>query len=101
MDKIQDIFDKLDLGLQLHHEQMVRDAIQAGEKLLPKLSSRQVIAQLNSKLGNAYSDLFRLFEHSNGVKSIPLSENLQKAKTFYRDALTNIKDQNPHLEKQI
>ena len=99
--QMKGVLRKIALGFQLHHESVVREALEEGEKLLPRLSEKQEIAFLNSQLGNACSDLFSLFEYKKDNKNIPLSDALQKAKKFFRNALSAVKDQNSHLEKQI
>ncbi len=99
--QMKDVLHKIESGFQLRDENVIREALEEGEKLFPRLSEMQEIALLNSKLGNACSDLFSLYEYKKDRKNIPLSENLQKAKTFFRNALSAVKDQNPYLEKQI
>ena len=99
--QMEDVLNKTKLGFQLRNETVVRQALEEGENLLPRLTDKQAIAILNSHLGNACTDLFSLFENKKDRKNIPLSETLQKAKSFYRDALVAVKDQNPYLEKQI
>src|SRR5438270_5231976 len=98
---MENVLHKIKLGFQLHNENVVRGALEEGEKLLPRLTDKQIIAFLNSQLGNVCSDLFNLNEYKKDIKNIPLSETLQKVKTFFRNALSAVKDQNPHLEKQL
>src|SRR6266849_1095841 len=98
---MEDVLHKIKLGFQLHNETVVKKALEEGENLLPKLTDKQAIGFLDSQLGNACSDLFSLYEYKRVRKNIPLSETLQKTKTFFRNALVAVKDQNPHLEKQL
>ena len=99
--ELQDIFNNLEACLQRRDAEMRDTAIAAGERLLPRLSWKSAIAQFYSIVGNTYSGWFELYGNSNDAKTVPLSDNLQKAKTYYRQALSWVKDQNPHLEKQI
>jgi len=99
--ELQDIFNNLEACLQRRDAEMRDTAIAAGERLLPRLSWKSAIAQFYSIVGNTYSGWFELYGYSNDAKTVPLSDNLQKAKTYYRQALSWVKDQNPHLEKQI
>ncbi|SRR6266536_2229847 len=99
--QMESVLCKIESGLQLHNENVVRQALEEGENLLPRLTDKQAIAFLNSQLGNTCSDLFSLNEYKKDRKNIPLSETLQKAKTFFRNALIAVKDQNPQFEKQI
>lgn len=99
--EMQGIFDNIESGLHLRDEKMVKDAVATVERLLPHLSWKPEIAEVYSKLGNAHLDWFQFIEYSSDMKTIPLSQNLQKAKTYFRQALSIVKDQNPYLEKQI
>src|SRR3989442_5183157 len=99
--QLKSIFYKFEISRQSPDETLLKEAIEDGESLLPKLFEKQEIALLNSQLGNACLDVFNLFEYKKDGKNIPLSDTLQKAKTFFRNALSAVKDQNPDLEKQI
>ncbi len=99
--ELQDIFDNLKVCLQRRDAEMINTTIAAGERLLPCLPWKTAIAQFYSIVGNTYSGWFELYEYNNNAKTVALSDNLQKAKTYYRQALSWVKDQNPHLEKQV
>jgi tetratricopeptide (TPR) repeat protein len=99
--QMEGVLHKIKLGFQLHKENVVREAFEEGENLLSRLTDKQTIGFLNSQLGNACLDLFSLNEYKKDKKNTPLSETLQKAKTFFRNALRSVKDQNPHFEKQV
>jgi hypothetical protein len=50
------IYDTIESSLQRRDEKMLREAIAAGEKHLPRISRKPAIAEFYSKLGNAHSD---------------------------------------------
>ena len=67
---MENVLHKIKLGFQLHNENVVRGALEEGEKLLPRLTDKQIIAFLNSQLGNVCSDLFNLNEYKKDIKNI-------------------------------
>ena len=90
----------IDAGSGLKNPVVVQRGIEVGEQnLQDKRYEKYQITTLYN-LANGYPSLFQLSEKGSGIESIPKSDNLQKAKSYFRQVLSQDKVLEPALKKQ-
>lgn len=98
-------FNKLgflvDIGFGLNDQNIVRQGLEIGEQNLKNQNDEKYKANIHYNLANGYLSLFGLAERNTGIEAIPQSENLQKAKLHFREALKFSDEFNFDLKKQI
>lgn len=91
----------VDIGFGLHDQDLVRQALDIGERNLedPKYSAYD--SDIHYNLANGYVCLYELGERTLGRRRIPQSANLQKAKGHFRDALESGDESASDVRKRI
>lgn len=90
----------IDIGFGLRDSTVVSEGIESGEQLLRDQSYQKRAANIKYNLANGYSCLHKLTKRAE-LSAIPQSENLQRAKTYYRDSLDAVAETALELKKQI
>jgi tetratricopeptide (TPR) repeat protein len=94
-------FNKLgflvDIGFGLSDQNIIRQGLKIGEQNLKNQRDEEYKANIHYNLANGYLSLYGLVERKTGIEAIPQSENLQKAKRHFREALKFC----DNLKKQI
>lgn len=84
-------FNKLgflvDIGFGLKNENIIKEDLNLGEQNLEKIKNTKYQSNIHYNLANGYLYLYNLSERKIGIKGIPQSENLQKSKSHFRDAI--------------
>ena len=91
----------VDIGFGLPDQNIVQQGLDIGEQTLINLKNTEYEATIHYNLANGYQSLYTLSERKIGIKAIPQSENLQKAKLHFRDAIKLCDEHNFDLKKQI
>jgi Flp pilus assembly protein TadD len=98
-------FNKLgflvDIGFGLNDQSVIRQGLDIGEQNLVNLKDTKYKANIHYNLANGYLSLYGLAERKSGLEIIPQSENLQKAKLHFREALKLCDEFNFDFKKQI
>lgn len=98
-------FNKLgfwvDIGFGLNDQNIIRQGLEIGEQNLKNQKDEKYKANIHYNLGNGYISLYELAESNIGIKAIPQSENLQKAKQNFREAVKLCDEFNFDLRKKI
>lgn len=77
----------VDIGLGMGDKNMVQDGLDIGERYLATSKNVKYQSDIHYNLANGYLTLFVLSERGVGIEAYPLSDNLQKAKSHFREAL--------------
>lgn len=91
----------VDIGLGLGDKKMVRDGLDIGERYLATYKKAKYQSDIHYNLANGYLTLFGLSERGEGIEAYPLSDNLQKAKSHFREALKLRDHHDSSVIKQI
>ena len=98
-------FNKLgflvDIGFGLNDQKIIRQGLHIGEQNLKNKKHTKYKANIHYNLANGYYSLYGLAERKTGIQAIPQSENLQKAKLHFREALKLCDDFNFNFKKQL
>ncbi len=98
-------FNKLgflvDIGFGLNDQNIIRQGLEIGEQNLKNQKDEKYKANIHYNLANGYLSLYGLAERNIGIEAIPQSENLQKAKFHFRDALKLCDEFNFDFKKQV
>lgn len=86
----------IDIGFGLKDEALVQTGIQLGENNLKDNQYKRYRTSIYYNLANGYLSLYGLVERSRGLKIIPQSDNLQKAKKYLRTVTTD-----QHLNRDL
>jgi len=91
----------IDIGFGLKKPKIVRNGTAIQEQNLnnPKIKKNKELSYYN--LANGYSALYQLLERRHGIKAIPQSDYLQKAKFYFREAIKLSDKYNPSFNKQL
>jgi hypothetical protein len=77
----------VDIGFGLIDQNIFRLGLDIGEQNLKNQDDEKYKANIHYNLANSYLSLFGLAKRNTGIEAIPQSENLQKAKLHFREAL--------------
>ena len=98
-------FNKLgllvDIGVGLKKEDIVQEGVAIGEKLINLSLEDEYKFHLHYNLANGYFSLYNLYEYGKNIEIIPLSKNLQKAKSHFRESTKFIDDFNCDYKKRF
>lgn len=98
-------FNKLgflvDIGFGLNDQKIVRQGLDIGEQNLKDQQDTKYKANIHYNLANGYLSLYGLVERKISIEAIPQSENLQKAKLHFREALKLCDEFNFDFKKQV
>lgn len=98
-------FNKLgffvDIGFGLKDGKIIKEGIDIGEENLKNIQKIEYKTNICYNLANGYFSLYSLSERKNGIESVPQSENLQKAKSHFRNSIKFCDDYNFDLKKQL
>ncbi|GAI46890.1 unnamed protein product, partial [marine sediment metagenome] len=76
-------------------------ALDIGEQNLKNQKDTKYSTNIHYHLANGYLSLYGLAERKTSVEAIPKSENLQKAKLHFREALKLCEEFNFDFKKQV
>lgn len=92
----------IDVGCDLRDQALIKKGLDSGEGSLKNPKIGKLKTYIHYNLGNGYYSLYRISESNLSIETIVQSENLQKAKFHFREALNpNNGDCPPDLKKQI
>ena len=91
----------IDIGYGLLDPKIVQEGLEIGEKNLTNFRNTEYEATIHYNLANGYQSLYTLSERIIGLEAIPKSENLQKAKLHFIEAIKPCDDLKFDLKKQI
>jgi len=91
----------VDIGHGLKDQSLVQRGLSAGEQNLHDRRYEKHRNDILYNLANGYSVLYELSERDDGLEAIPQSENLQKAKKYFREVLSTLDNIRPALKKQL
>ncbi|MBZ9572548.1 hypothetical protein KJA15_04415 [Patescibacteria group bacterium] len=91
----------IDIGFGLKDVKMVKEGIDIGKKLLQTGISEKIKAQIHYNLANGYISIFKLTEYGKGVERLPQSNEIQKAKNYFRKSIKFSNELDQHLQKQL
>jgi len=98
-------FNKLgflvDIGFGLNDQKIIRQGLDIGEQNLKNQKDTKYKANIHYNLANGYLSLYGLAERNIGIGTIPQSDNLQKAKSHFREALKLCDEFNFDFKKQV
>ena len=98
-------FNKLgflvDIGFGLDDQKIIRQGLDIGEQNLKNQQDTKYKSNIHYNLANGYLSLYGLAERKIGIETIPQSENLQKAKLHFREALKLCDEFNFDFKKQV
>jgi hypothetical protein len=98
-------FNKLgflvDIGFGLNDQNIIRQGLDIGEQNLKNQKDTKYNSNIHYNLANGYLSLYGLAERKTGIEAIPQSENLQKAKLYFREALKLCEEVNFDFKKQV
>lgn len=90
-------FNKLgffvNIGSGLKDEKIVEEGLDIGKKNLENIQNAKHKAYINYGMANGYFSFYTISEEKNCIEVIPQSENLQKAKSHFRNAI-KLSDEN-------
>jgi len=90
----------IDIGEGLENSQIVKKGISLGEEILKNPDFEKYKSKLYYNIANGYMSLF-LLEYKNKIEQIVDNENLQRAKSYFREAIKEEDDLDPNLRKQL
>lgn len=91
----------IDAGIGLKDVIVVQKGLEAGEHNLQNKRYGKYKTTTLYNLANGYLSLFQLSERDRGIESIPKSPSLQKAKSYFQQALSQDNHLNKQLKKQV
>ena len=91
----------IDIGYGLLDPKIVQEGLDIGEQNLKHFRNTEYEVTIRYNLANGYQSLYTLLERIIGLEAIPKSENLQKVKLHFREAIKLCDDLNFDLKKQI
>ena len=91
----------VDIGFGLKNQNIIRQALEIGEQFLKNQKDVKFSYIIHYNLANGYILLYGLAERKTSIEAIPQSENLQKAKLHFRDALRLCEEINFDFKKQV
>lgn len=98
-------FNKLgflvDIGFGLNDQKIVKQGLDIGEQNLKNQQDTKYKANIHYNLANGYLSLYGLAERKTGIETISQSDNLQKAKSHFREALKLCDEFNFDFKKQV
>ena len=98
-------FNKLgflvDIGFGLNDQNIIRQGLDIGEQNLKNQKDTKYSSNIHYNLANGYLSLYGLAERKTGIEAILQSENLQKAKLHFREALKFCEEFNFDFKKQV
>jgi len=98
-------FNKLgflvDIGFGLKDQKIIQQGLDVGEQNLKNQKDTNYQSNIRYNLANGYLSLYGLVERKIGIETIPQSDNLQKAKFHFREALKLCDKFNFDFKKQV
>ena len=91
----------IDIGKGLENSQIVKKGISLGEEILENPDFEKYKYNLRYNIANGYMVLHSLESKSIGIEQIVDNENLQRAKSYFREAIKEEDDLDPNLRKQL
>ena len=90
----------IDIGKGLENSQIVKEGISLGEEILENPDFEKYKSKLYYKTATGYMSIF-LLKYENKIEQIVDNENLQRAKSYFREAIKEEDDLDPNLRKQL
>lgn len=90
----------IDIGSALDDIGLIKKGIDCGLQFVDQTIRQELKANLNYNLANGYHACFILEEYGN-LEKIPQSENLQKSKYHYREAIKHLSKSDSDLGRQL
>jgi len=91
----------IDIGFGLNDQQLIQQGLDIGEQNLKNKKVAKHKGTIHYNLANGYYSLYGLAEKKAGIQSGPQSENLQKAKLHFREALKHSGEVSLDFKKQL
>lgn len=91
----------VDIGFGLNDQNLIRQGLDIGEQILKNQKGIKFSYIIHCNLANGYISLNGLAERKTSIEAIPQSENLQKAKLHFREALNLCEEFNFAFKKQV
>ena len=89
------------IGSGLNNQKIIRQGLDVGEQNLKNQKDINYQSSIHYNLAKGYLSLYEVSERKISIESIPQSENLQKAKLHFREALKLCDKFNFDFKKQI
>ena len=91
----------IDIGKGLENSQIVKEGISLGEEILENFDFKKYKYNLRYNIANGYMVLHSLESKSIGIEQIVDNENLQRAKSYFREAIKEEDDLDLNFKKQL
>jgi len=91
----------IDIGEGLENSQIVKKGISLGEEILKNPDFEKYKSKLYYNIANGYMVLHSLESKSIGIEQIVDNENLQRAKSYFREAIKEEDDLDLNFKKQL
>jgi predicted Zn-dependent protease len=91
----------IDIGFNLNNVDLVKQGLKIGEETLNSQTANKDKANIYYNLANGYYNLFAVSENKSGIETVSQSQNLQKAKSYYRSAIELLDEYDFNLKKRL